>query len=327
MRLKFNILCFEDNPGALRRTFNVVEKHLDQLGFVLFKHPVQENGKNLTAMIEEINKKKMDVDLILMDYKLSDKDKGNDLIKKIRDHELYTDVIFYSRDVDFDKDIDEMRRLEGVFFSDRDALPMKAVKVIENLLKKSLDLANFRGLVMAETSELDEIMFQIVKYLLDGNIFRETAKKKNTIKERYKKFIEEEIQKIDGISMDGNAGTQELLLKVGAYHRARAVTRLVSDVKKQSENNDPKLKEIADKIGDIKLEVKEYRSEIIQLRNLLAHVKEEKSLDGRKFLRSTLRGEDFVFDEAAALATRRTLKKYFTILTGIYKAVTGEDWD
>jgi CheY-like chemotaxis protein len=327
MGLKFNILCFEDNPGALRHTFNVVEKRVEELGFIFHKHPVQENGDELKTILKQIEKKEMDVDLILMDYQLSKKETGKDLIDKIRNCELFTDIVFYSQKADFDKDIDQMGRLEGVFFSDRKNLPQRTVKIIENLLKKSLDLTNFRGLVMAETSELDEIMFQILHHLLDSNAFQETITKKNRIKNKYLESKDKEIKEVKGINLEDAAGTQELLLKVGAFHRARAVTRLIKDLKSQSKNNNSKLKAIADNIGDFKLDADEYNRKIISLRNLLAHVKEEKSSNGQKILKSTLRGEGFVFDEAEALVTRQTLKKYFSILANTYKAVSGKEWN
>jgi hypothetical protein len=37
--------------------------------------------------------------------------------------------------------------------------------------------------------------------------------------------------------------------------------------------------------------------------------------------------EDFLFDTQTAFKIRKDLKKYYDILTGLYNAVTGEDWN
>lgn len=97
-----------------------------------------------------------------MDYNLRSSEKGDELIKKIRSSELYTEIIFYSEDADFEEKI-KSELIEGIYFvRGRGNLIEKVEKVIDVTLKKNHDVNNMRGLVIAETIDLELKMDEII---------------------------------------------------------------------------------------------------------------------------------------------------------------------
>ena len=157
MNLKYRILWIENEEDWVESIEDQIQEYLEDLGFVY--------GRKLIAK-EEQDISYNDYDLILMDLNLADQPNGAELISKIRDLGVYTDVVFYSA-----SGIDELRakgrekELEGVFYSGRtpDTAFVNRVKaVIDATLKKVQDLNNLRGLVMAEVSELDALMDKII---------------------------------------------------------------------------------------------------------------------------------------------------------------------
>lgn len=327
MRLKFNILCFEDNEDFLKPIFKQIGIHLDKTGYELKVVGIYRDSGELDKIVDKINSKKLDVDIIMMDYYLADNKNGDYLIKKIRDHNLYTDIIFYSQKAN----LEEVDSFDGIYYAARDTLLEKSIMVIDNLLKKALDLSNFRGLIMAETSELDDIMHHIILTFLDNKFFTSPEEERKIIKDKAIESLKKNLEKFENIDMNGPGGKLQLVEELDSFHKARTVTRLTKKFIKDSGSK----KTIDEGHGKIILELKsnefdakEYKKEILYLRNILAHVKESKNDKGEKILRSTRpKSDDFVFDENVALKARKDLKKFYKILTGLFESLSGRSWE
>lgn len=151
MKLKYRILWIENEQDWVESIEDQIHEYLEDLGFTYEMKLIGKEEKNIAYN---------DYDLILMDLNLSDQPNGAELISKIRELGSYTDVVFYSS-----IGIEELRakgkekELEGVYYSGRTpetSFVNKVKAVIDSTLKKVQDLANLRGLVMAEVSELEE---------------------------------------------------------------------------------------------------------------------------------------------------------------------------
>ena len=97
-----------------------------------------------------------DFDLIVVDYNLGDNQHGEEFIKSIREHNVLTEVVFYSANPA--KDLwaaIHAKELEGIYVSGRDTVVSKIERVARHSLHKVLDLNNMRGLIMAELGDLD----------------------------------------------------------------------------------------------------------------------------------------------------------------------------
>jgi len=325
MRLKFNILCFEDNPQNLKPVLKGVGNYLEESGFELNIVGTYQNNDELPGIVEDIKAKRLDVDLILMDYFLTNNQKGSTLIKSIRNCELYTDIIFYTQKGDLQKEIEF---LEGIYLAGRDTLKEKTIIVIKNLLKKALDLSNFRGLYMAETSELNSLMEDIILIFITGNLFKNPAIELQTIKDKLIEKLDDSLDGIKKIDATNIENAHKILSELISFHKARAITRLTKNFIAEIEASktiDEKLKCITQKLSGIDFKAKDYKNEILSLRNMLAHAKEI-TKNGVKVLCSTPPRKDFVFTESQSLEARKNLKKYSKILSDIYETVSGKKW-
>lgn len=181
MKIKYHVLWFEDDPKLYFK--KRIEDYLEGLGFI----PVFDKQAKLPS--GEINFRKYN--LILLDFHLSNEETTEMILKKINEKDYYSEIIFYSNKVVPDDFIKKNLELfEGVFwhFSDDD-LAEKVKGVIDLTLKKFQDVNNLRGLVMAETSDLDK---------LKKEIFSEYFKLDHEGKEEFQntifKLIEESIR-------------------------------------------------------------------------------------------------------------------------------------
>jgi CheY-like chemotaxis protein len=327
MRLKFNILCFEDDHDFAVQTLESLEIYLEEQGFYLNTVDICKDSEKLEEIVQKVNEKKLDVDLILMDYKLANNVKGNKLIENIRSHKLLTDIIFYSQHPDFRKNIG---LLDGVYSVDRGFLRDKLIAVTDHILKKALDLSSLRGLVMAETSELDDLIIKIILTFLERDFFSTPIKMKESIKKKVQNSFKDRLKKLDRIEINSPVDTHKLISELEASHKGRTLMELIENFKKeQGENvNVSKYLEIKTKLDNNPFVFNDYEQKIMKFRNMFAHGKETRNEKGEKIVKSTRPGsEDFVFDESKTVKLRQDLKKYYEILTGIYEAVSGEKWD
>ena len=234
-----------------------------------------------------------------MDLNLADQPNGAELISKIRDLGVYTDVVFYSA-----SGIDELRakgrekELEGVFYSGRtpDTAFVNRVKaVIDATLKKVQDLNNLRGLVMAEVSELDAVMDRIIPSYFS------TAEKMELFHKHITANRETTLQKSLNCTNKcqltwRGKDIQEIVSLLDSSQKARAIKIIIEQSRPDlySESNF----------------YEEYNATIITPRNELAHCKSELH-DGQEILLT--RKGDKCFNEAFFKEIRKNILKYSSI--------------
>ncbi len=87
-------------------------------------------------------------DLIVVDFKLGE-EQGDTFIKRVRNQEVYTEVIFYSfaESMELWNAVLE-KQLEGVFVTNKKGIEQKLLRVARQSVRKVLDLENMRGIVM-----------------------------------------------------------------------------------------------------------------------------------------------------------------------------------
>ena len=160
MKLSYEILWVDNEDGIYNNHKNEIETHLRELGF---------NPKiKFITDFQEYKKQNLDLssfDLFILDYKLKNGENGNKIVKDIREeHSIYTEILFYSavpeqaRKQIFDD------KLNGVYVSSRkfDDFEEDSLGLIDVTIKKTQDINNLRGLIMAEVAELDRIKEKII---------------------------------------------------------------------------------------------------------------------------------------------------------------------
>ena len=290
MNLKYRILWIENEEDWVESIEDQIQEYLEDLGLVFERKLIAKEEQGISYN---------DYDLILMDLNLADQPNGAELISKIRDLGVYTDVVFYSA-----SGIDELRakgrekELEGVFYSGRtpDTTFVNRVKaVIDATLKKVQDLNNLRGLVMAEVSELDAMMDKIIP--LYFNTEERMALFHKHITANREKTLQKSLNCINKCQLSWRGiGIQEIVLQLDSSQKARAIKIIIDQEKPdfyKGENF-----------------YKEYDAAVITPRNELAHCKSELR-DGQEILLT--RKGDKCFNEAFFKEIRKNILKYSSI--------------
>lgn len=155
MRLDFNVLWVDDQPGPLDATAKAIALRMRDHGFD-FQYKLVQSIEDVQRLVQD-NVFADQIDLIMVDWDLGKDLKGQDVIAEIRQTIQYKDVIFYSSHAS----VPELREhsfnagAEGVFCATKGGLVDEAIAVFETLVKKVLDLDHTRGIVMGATSDID----------------------------------------------------------------------------------------------------------------------------------------------------------------------------
>lgn len=278
--MEYNIVWFEDSKDYVKSYADLLKDHLNNLGFIL-NLTVREDGSDFLKIIEA-----KDVDLLLIDRNLPDS-KGEAIIEAARKDELYTEAIFYSGVEDASK---INKDLEGVFYASRDNLLAKTKKIIELTIKKNLDVSNIRGLFIAETidatSQMEEIISKILKLSgAEHEFFADSVVQEGffTEIEKFKiiqRFLKQKIKSLDE--------------KVKGSAEEASLTQLKRDLERVEE------------------EFKNFQTDIIELRNELAHAKKTQGKKNTLTVKNKGRGcyEEKTFDDEKCRKTRESFIKH-----------------
>ncbi|MCK5040146.1 MAG: response regulator [Candidatus Aenigmarchaeota archaeon] len=185
MNLKYRILWVEDDTDWVESEIEFIESYLKKYGFILeYKNPEKYEKYDFSKF-----------DIIVVDYELADEEQGQDVIEKIRKQELYTEILFYSQygEGKLRKIIAKKERIDGVYCASKDNYIEKLKRLIYTTIRKTQDLNNLRGLVMAETSELDEMIREILNLLAEkGKVKQQKIiERKQKLIKRYKENDED----------------------------------------------------------------------------------------------------------------------------------------
>jgi CheY-like chemotaxis protein len=304
MKLKYNILWFEDDKVSYEGKKELVKAIIeDELGFY-FPEPRREiDGENIATINYE------EYDLLIVDLNLAGT-KGPALIDKIRHNEnIFTEVIFYSSEGEKAvRDALKEYEIDGAYCADRgDDFEDKARRVIKTTVKKIQDLNNMRGLIMAETSDIDATMYEIIAGALEKNIngisvgvkhfiFESVGKKVNSKKEAYDKAVNNDnVNKVikDNVMFDSS-------------EKIKTVQFIINEI-----DNELTAPHKPDVFSNSYTELK-------RTRDLLAHVIEDIK-DGKKVLRSGNKELEFTDDFCFKLRT--DVKKHSADLSAILEFV------
>ncbi|RFC55821.1 response regulator [Brumimicrobium aurantiacum] len=222
-------------------------------------------------------------DLIMTDYHL-DETKGNtrngaEIIKTIRDKNIFTEIMFYSAQ----GEIVDTHKLDRItFFSSSrvlggdhySAIFNKAKELIELTVRKFQNIVAMRGMIMHETSILDEFCFELISDYLTKT---DSQKVKESIFDEIISFYKRKFEEVSKYKKNGRIDkvlNDPLLFSFS--QRANTLKSIIEEI-----NFD-------DFIDEFKLRV-------IKIRNQFAHSILEINEDGIEVFRN--KSEDITFDE------------------------------
>jgi len=308
MKLAFQLLVVDDQPDDLRSAVIILQEHLDNKGFDLVRTDLPAlSGPNWDAILNQGRS----YDLVMIDYNLSQSEMGDVASKRMRAALPYTDIIFYSGDhprIELSRLLAE-QQVEGVFVARRQELDEPLVGLADAVIGKAVDLNHMRGIAMAEVAEMDLLMEELLVPVfrldhpdIDSAVKKTVKNLKNSMNNESRRFCRD-LEK-DGLSTvvaDGRVFT--------LYHKYIALQRLARLL--PDAHFAPKLKML-----------RSFQDDIMQNRNLLAHVKEDSDDDGNVVLRSTRSGGDSpIIDDEWMATFRRNLRKHRETLEALCTAL------
>lgn len=328
MKLQYKILWFEDNSSWFDTVKAFINEFLDENGFEL----VEDHYKGSVESIIEIVSQKH-YDLILMDFNLEGT-KGDEIIEIIRSHDFYTELLFYSQDgAKSLRNIIHEKGVDGVYCSGREIFDFetKVIGIIRNTIRRIQDVNNMRGLVIAETIDLEIRIENILK-----NYFKITNENRSCkVTSQLEKIFSNKTQQLNRqleIVSALNSKTIEELIDEDILTTANVYNALQSLLKAEIKeiNNllaDPKLDYLENLFWEnqkkelciLKDELKLFDEEIIKTRNTLAHVKELVDEEGLSYLESLHKsdGTKIVFDNNKYIKIRKDIRKHSSVLSNI----------
>lgn len=308
----FKVLWFEDEmgwrPSSERSMKKIIESH-NLVPIITWKKGDEGDAE------EELKK---EYDLILMDYELRGT-MGNILIKKLRQFDIYTDVVFYSGN--YNKmvkalyNIDEkgmnIEPVDGIYFSDRkrEELFPKLQKVVDKVVRRMQDIVNLRGVVLDNVSGFENQMQNIL--VLAANKFSQAQIKSLNEYTKNKLIVpakNEYIRKIDEI--ESNPEALKAIISapdyfLDSYKKARLVGRVI--------------KILVDEYGlviDKKYNkfVEVYYNEIIKYRNALGHAMRSNEHADREVFIGEIDKTPLIFTEDLFRQMRASLNEYQQVI-------------
>ncbi len=302
MRLSYNILWVENESEWLEPTLEYVKGVLEDNGFEL-NPTIRSSEEEIEDLLKDEEPFK-NFDLILVDFNLNRGDRGNKIIENIREHKIFTEVIFYSQDSEGIRQAIKDHWLDGIYCSSRNRsdFEFKFEKVFLTTIKKIQHISTIRGLVLSETSQLDNKIEEIILAFFQNRPKEEANRlKKYIINDLIKSSIKESSKKAD--KLDEAISYQDLLDNrlFDAYKKMRTTAKILSIINVDNLINKEEF-------------LKEYNDEVIGIRNELAHANEI-IVDNKNILRCINGNKEF--NELECIKVRKNLKKHFGYLNKI----------
>jgi|GEM_PF-964938 len=319
MNLDYHILWVEDLDESYDTYSRRITRYVENKNFRCNIHRIKmQNEFNITEI--DLNK----FDILIVDYKLGDSEDGREIIKEVRNGKYLNDVLFYSGEGEavLLKLIQE-QALEGVFVSNRNnqVLVPKIEALIDKSIRRTIDPISIRGMLLDVTSDFDNIIKDIINKswsLLNCDEKGElTTYARGLVEERRKsvnrlveKYSDEKVMQVDKL-LDEREFTAEkavrLLNKIMQSKNPNINRVRQSCLSKLNINEDG---------GDFKL-YSEYKKDILDYRNKLAHVKLEADVSGIVCI-GEVNGEVHNCDETFCDMIRKNLLKFRVFFNCLY---------
>jgi hypothetical protein len=316
MKLKYKILWIEDEFDSIERPKNQIQKYLeDDYGFECKDEDIvikDYDAFEEEFIYEEDGRKRVkdsikDFDLLLVDFTLGEEEQtGDKLIEVIREG-IYSEILFYSSNLEAVKNTLSNSFIDGVFTSDRDHLADKIKKLIQVTIKKVQDVNNLRGLIMAEVSELDIIKEEIIKLasqkIDEKKLEKYTLDKIKNSGDSNKKTAQKHLDDISNITFDS------LFEKIGFVDsNKKAMT--IGEILSKLDITEPVTKQTF---------TQPYIDNILSKRNKFAHIKECDGIDGDGNPCKMI--GDIPFTQEKCIEIRKEIKIYKKILEDIKNSI------
>ncbi|RLA79474.1 MAG: response regulator [Epsilonproteobacteria bacterium] len=289
MKLNYKILWLDDQIKTFidDRHILKIEKHLSDEGFNPEIYPVKTKE-------EFFDKLDNSYDLILTDYHMKGMN-GAEIVKEVRKN-IFTEILFYTAQGDL-KDISKLDRISFLQTKriHHKEVVKKAIDLINLTIEKFHDIVVMRGMIMNETSDLDNQKIALIKKFIDKNTPELIDGLKLEILSELDEKFSSKLRKVQGEWKVKPNGFTNLIKDNFVFSASYKIKTLGWILNQLSENNFSN----------------EYNSEIINIRNLFAHATLEEDIDENgKLIRKFFKKGDITFDSDYCKVIRQNINKH-----------------
>lgn len=288
MKMTYSILWFDDDEDYLESVdVEPITERIESWGFT----------PNIVMVSEPEDFMKhapfKDFDLVAVDYNLEAFDEhGENFIKKLREHGVYTEVIFYSANrISELWDAVRKEQLEGVFVASRTSGGeiTKIINVAQQSVHKFLDLNNVRGVIMSEVGCIDQQLEKIaIKYFEE----LDEQDKKSIINDYVAKVKEQNRKNSENVEiLDGSVDIDKML----SYLDSAKKWNICQSLSKKHDLLD------VNSVGN-------YQADVLKPRNFLAHGIPELQEDGSLLFEHL--GREYIFSDEEGVSVRKRIQYY-----------------
>jgi len=288
MKLTYSILWFDDDEEYIESVdLDPIKDAIKSWGFI--------PNIIMVSQPEEFMKYEpfKEFDLIAVDYFLEAcGEHGENFIQKLRQHGVYTEVVFYSANKISDLwNAVREKELEGVFIASRagGGEQTKIINVAKQSVHKFLDLNNTRGVIMAEVGNIDDQLDMIAR------------KSFNTLNN------EEQIELINRYVLRITEQNDKSSERIALLQGTTKIDNLLESLDSTKKWNI--CKSLSNQIEGLNIQaIGDYQAEVLKPRNFMAHGIPEPQEDGS--LLFTHFGKKYIFSDEESIQLRQKLQHY-----------------
>lgn len=287
--LKYKALWIDDTPHSAEPKMESIEEFLLEEGFV-FEPVLQEDADGISDYLGD-----PELDIIITDFNGVD---VKELISKIQALEKYIDIVLYSENPT-NEFYEAARSTSGIYPCTREDVEDTIKKVIQATIRRTQNVTNMRGIVIAEGIDIENQIEEIIVQYFDDK------------GDLAKKVLEKE-----GVCDFGKkiAFLNSILKKITKNYNkmiSEGIPKIKSRIRKKKTVLQP-LYHIAKKLAD----------EVMKPRNVLAHVEMKIGPDNVPYLKSMYKDhENIKANLDWCKGTRKNLQKHSENLANILKFI------
>lgn len=296
MKLEYKILWLDDKIEEFKEleVIEEVETHLKENGFI----PNIITVDNSTDFFIHLNDS---YDLILTDFHMNDMN-GDEVVQTIRSskYSVMTEILFYTAKADL-KDAQKISRvsfLETNSTTDAhiEKVISRTIELIDLTVKKFQHIVTMRGMIMHETSSLDELSFDIITEYLKKT---DNSEIKSSIFDEIISFYKRKFKDITKYKKNGRIDkviNDPLLFSFS--QRANTLSAIINQ-------------------NGLDNFIEDFKNSVIKVRNQFAHAILEQDEAGNDIFRN--KSEDIIFNDELCKKIRENIIEHKSNLDGLKK--------
>lgn len=301
MKLDYKILWLDDKISEFRDDEYVqeIKEYLQSEEFNPIIHETNDQSEFFKYL------QKNTYDLILTDFHLNENRNnkninGDNIVEMVRQKNIFTEIFFYTAKAELKGKLkwDRISFLETEQFGKaqhHEKVVEKIINLINLTIEKFHDIVIMRGMIMNETSDLDNQKIRLIQMFIEKSEPKTITDLKLDILKEIDENFSSKLKKVNGDWKEKDSGFKNLIKDNFVFSSAYKIKTLGWILNQISEEDFSS----------------SYDDEIINIRNLFAHVtlQEDKDEDGnviRKYFKKD--GDDY--DSAFCKKIRGNIKKH-----------------